>query len=53
LDAAITLCLLLLAAQTGLCRSELIGLDRDSIHLGSSAHVRCGGKVARRHFVLS
>ena len=36
--------LLLLAAQTGLRLSELIGLDRDAIHLGSGAHVRCVGK---------
>ena len=33
--------LLLLAAQTGLRLSELIGLDRDAIHLGAGAHVRC------------
>ena len=36
--------LLLLAAQTGLRLSELIGLDRDHIHLGAGAHVRCIGK---------
>src|SRR5258707_8503396 len=36
--------LLLLAAQTGLRLSELIGLDRDAIHLGHGAHVRCVGK---------
>ena len=36
--------LLLLAAQTGLRLSELIGLDRDAIHLGVGAHVRCVGK---------
>jgi site-specific recombinase XerD len=36
--------LLLLAAQTGLRLSELIGLDRDAIHLGTGAHVRCVGK---------
>jgi integrase/recombinase XerD len=36
--------LLLLAAQTGLRLSELIGLDRDAIHLGPGAHVRCIGK---------
>ncbi len=36
--------LLLLAAQTGLRLSELIGLDRDAIHLGAGAHVRCVGK---------
>jgi integrase/recombinase XerD len=31
--------LLLLAVQTGLRLSELIGLDRDHIHLGAGAHV--------------
>jgi site-specific recombinase XerD len=36
--------LLLLAAQTGLRLSELIGLDRDTIQLGHGAHVRCVGK---------
>jgi integrase/recombinase XerD len=37
--------LLLLAVQTGLRLSELIGLDRDHIHLGAGAHVRrCIGK---------
>ena len=36
--------LLLLAAQTGLRLSELIGLDRDAIHLDHGAHVRCSGK---------
>ena len=36
--------LLLLAAQTGLRLSELIGLDRDAIHLGAGAHVQCVGK---------
>jgi len=36
--------LLLVAVQTGLRLSELIGLDRDAIHLGSGAHVRCVGK---------
>ena len=35
---------LLLAAQTGLRVSELISLDRDFIHLGAGAHVRCTGK---------
>jgi hypothetical protein len=29
-----------LAAQTGLRLSELIGLDRDAIHLGHGAYVR-------------
>jgi site-specific recombinase XerD len=36
--------LLLLAVQTGLRLSELTGLDRDAIHLGAGAHVRCVGK---------
>ena len=36
--------LLLVAAQTGLRLSELTGLDRDAVHLGSGAHVRCVGK---------
>jgi site-specific recombinase XerD len=36
--------MLLLAAQTGLRLSELISLDRDAIHLGAGAHVRCVGK---------
>jgi site-specific recombinase XerD len=31
--------LLLVAAQTGLRLSELIGLDRDDVHLGAGAHV--------------
>ena len=36
--------LLLLAVQTGLRLSELIGLDRDAIVLGPGAHVQCIGK---------
>jgi integrase/recombinase XerD len=36
--------LLLLAVQTGLRLSELIGLDRDALHLGAGAHVRVIGK---------
>ena len=36
--------LLLVAAQTGLRLSELTGLDRDAVHLGGGAHVRCIGK---------
>jgi integrase/recombinase XerD len=36
--------LMLLAAQTGLRVSELIGLDRDALHLGAGAHVRVIGK---------
>lgn len=36
--------LLLLAVQTGLRLSELTGLDRASVVLGSGAHVHCLGK---------
>jgi integrase/recombinase XerD len=36
--------LLLLAVQTGLRVSELIGLDRDALHTGAGAHVRVIGK---------
>jgi integrase/recombinase XerD len=36
--------LLLLAVQTGLRISELIGLTRADVHLGSGAHVACQGK---------
>jgi integrase/recombinase XerD len=36
--------LLLLAVQTGLRLSELIGLDRDALHLVAGAHVRVIGK---------
>lgn len=36
--------LLLLAAQSGLRLSELTGLDRESVVLGTGAHVRCHGK---------
>jgi integrase/recombinase XerD len=36
--------LLLVTAQTGLRLSELTGLDRDAVHLGTGAHVRCVGK---------
>jgi len=36
--------LLLLAAQTGLRVSELIGLTRADLHLGPGAHVTCHGK---------
>ena len=36
--------LLLIAAHAGLRLSELVGLDRDAIHLGAGAHVRCTGK---------
>jgi len=36
--------LLVLACQTGLRVSELIGLTRSNVHLGPGAHVRCHGK---------
>jgi site-specific recombinase XerD len=36
--------LLLLAVQTGLRISELIGLSRRDLHLGAGAHVACHGK---------
>lgn len=36
--------LLLLAIQTGLRLSELINLNKDAVHLGPGAHVRCVGK---------
>lgn len=36
--------LLLVAVQTGLRLSELTGLNRDAVHLGAGAHVRCVGK---------
>ena len=36
--------LMLLAVQTGLRLSELIGLRRDDVHLGTGAHVRVVGK---------
>jgi len=36
--------LMLLAAQTGLRLSELTGLRRDAVHLGTGAHVRVLGK---------
>jgi integrase/recombinase XerD len=40
--------LLLLAVQTGLRLSELIGLDRSSVVLGKGAHVRCVGKGRKK-----
>lgn len=36
--------LLLLAVQTGLRISEIIGLTRADVHLGTGAHVACHGK---------
>ena len=40
--------LLLLAVQTGLRASELIGLSLGDVHLGAGAHVSCHGK-GRKH----
>ena len=40
--------LLLLAIQTGLRLSEVIHLDRHSVHLGTGAHVRCMGKGRKK-----
>ena len=39
--------LLLVALQTGLRLSELTGLRREDLHLGTGAHVRCVGKGRR------
>ena len=39
--------LLLVAVQTGLRLSELTGLRREDLHLGTAAHVRCVGKGRR------
>jgi site-specific recombinase XerD len=39
--------LLLVAVQTGLRLSELTGLRRKDMHLGTGAHVRCVGKGRR------
>lgn len=36
--------LLMVAIQTGLRLSELTGLRREDLHLGTAAHVRCVGK---------
>lgn len=36
--------LLLLGIQTGMRVSEIIGLSRDAVQLGTGAHVRCQGK---------
>jgi site-specific recombinase XerD len=41
--------LLLLALQTGLRVSELIGLRCEDVVLGSGAHVRCRGKGRKEH----
>src|SRR3954466_15458671 len=42
--------LLLVAIQTGLRVSELIGLRGDDIILGAGAHVRCEGKGRKQRF---
>ena len=42
--------LLMLAAQTGLRLCELISLDRDAVHLGAGAHVRCVGKGRKERY---
>lgn len=39
--------LMLLAVQTGLRLSELTGLDRDDLYIGTGAHVRVTGKGRR------
>jgi site-specific recombinase XerD len=44
--------LLLLATQTGLRASELIGLARADVHLGAGAHVNCLGKGRKRRATL-
>jgi site-specific recombinase XerD len=44
--------LLLVAVQTGLRLSELISLDRDAVHLGAGAHVRCVGKGRKERTTL-
>jgi site-specific recombinase XerD len=44
--------LLLLAAQTGLRVSELVGLCCQDIVLGHGAHVRCLGKGRKARYVL-
>jgi site-specific recombinase XerD len=43
--------LLVLAAQTGLRLSELIGLNINDIQLGAGAHVRCTGKGRKQRCV--
>jgi site-specific recombinase XerD len=43
--------LLVLALQTGLRVSELIGLDCDDVVLGTGGHVRCEGKGRRQRAV--
>jgi site-specific recombinase XerD len=43
--------LMTLAAQTGLRLSELIGLNRDDVQLGTGAHVRCTGKGRKQRCV--
>ena len=43
--------LLLLAVQTGLRISELLGLTRADVHLGAGAHVACHGKGRKDRIV--
>lgn len=43
--------LILLAIQTGLRISELLGLNRGDITLGASAHLRCTGKGRKQRAV--
>ena len=43
--------LILLAAQTGLRVSEIIGLNRGDVGLGAGAHVRCEGKGRKQRAV--
>ena len=43
--------MLTLAAQTGLRLSELIGLNRGDVQLGTGAHVRCTGKGRKQRCV--
>jgi len=43
--------LLLLAVQTGLRISELVGLTRAAVHLGAGAHVACHGKGRKDRIV--
>jgi site-specific recombinase XerD len=43
--------LLLLAVQTGLRISELVGLTRTDVHLGAGAHVACHGKGRKDRIV--
>ena len=44
--------LLVVGVQTGLRVSELIGLTRGDVHLGTGAHVRCHGKGRKDRIVV-